>query len=97
MSYSIDLYRGHAAPTRSFVDFSCHISMFSQLGPVPIVRCGAVADQLSDRGHSFDGFVAGSTRFNHGFAKKILLANRMGTLADLCFEAGSLDTPVAWV
>ena len=97
MSYSIDLYRGHAERARSFVDFACYVSMFPQLVAGPIVRYGAVADQLRDRVHSFDGFVAGFTRFNYGFAKKILLANPMGTLADRCFEAGSLDTPVAWV
>lgn len=97
MSYSIDLYRGHAEPARSFVDFACYVSMFPQLVAGPIVRYGAVADQLRHREHSVDGFVAGFTRFNYGFAKKILLANPAGRIADLCFEAGSPDTPVAWI
>ena len=97
MSYSIDLYRGHAEPARSFVDFACYVSMFPQLVAGPIVRYGAVADQLRHREHSVEEFVAGFTRFNYGFAKKILLANPAGRIADLCFEAGSPDTPVAWI
>lgn len=96
MSYAIDLYRGHAERARSFVDFACYVSMYPQLVAGPIVRYGSVADQLKERTHSAEGFVAGFTRFNYGFAKKILLANPMGRIADLCFEAGSLTAPLAW-
>lgn len=96
MSYAIDLYRGHAARARNFVDFACYVSMFPQLVAGPIVRYGTLADQLRDRPHTLPGFVAGMTRFSYGFAKKILLANPMGRIADLAFEAGSLNGPVAW-
>jgi len=44
MSYSIDLYRGHAKPARSFIDFACYVSMFPQLVAGPIVRYGSVAE-----------------------------------------------------
>lgn len=98
MSYSIDLYRGHARAARSFIDFACYVSMFPQLVAGPIVRYGSVAEQLRERVHSLPGFVAGFTRFNYGFAKKILLANPAGQIADLCFEAGdgSLSCLLAW-
>ena len=99
MSYSIDLYRGHAKPARSFVDFACYVSMFPQLVAGPIVRYGSVADQLQFRKHTIDGFVEGFTRFNFGFAKKIILANPMGTIADACFAAGegALTPLMAWI
>lgn len=99
MSYSIDLYRGHAKPARSFIDFACYVSMFPQLVAGPIVRYGSVADQLSNRIHTLDGFVAGFTRFNYGFAKKVLIANNVGTIADACFSAGpmSLSPGMAWI
>ena len=96
MSYAIDLYRGHAARARNFIDFACYVSMYPQLVAGPIVRYGTVADQLRERPHTLPGFVAGLTRFNYGFAKKILLANPMGRIADFAFEAGSLDAPLAW-
>ncbi len=97
MSYSIDLYRGHARPAANFTDFACYVSLFPQLVAGPIVRYGSIADQLQTRPHTLEGFVAGFTRFNYGFAKKILLANSMGTIADLAFEAGSLTAPLAWM
>lgn len=99
MSYSIDLYRGHAKAARNFSDFACYVSMFPQLVAGPIVRYGSIADQLRARSHTLRGFVAGMTRFNFGFAKKILLANPMGQIADTCFEAGdgSLSAIAAWM
>ncbi len=98
MSYSIDLYRGHAVPARNFTDFACYVSMFPQLVAGPIVRYGSVADQLRERQHTAPGFTMGLARFNLGFAKKILLANPMGTIADACFAAGdgALSAPAAW-
>ncbi|MEM6915402.1 MAG: MBOAT family O-acyltransferase [Verrucomicrobiota bacterium] len=99
MSYSIDLYRGDAKPARNFVDFACYVSMFPQLVAGPIVRYASIADQLRNRIHTASGFALGMTRFNFGFAKKILLANPMGQIADLCFEAGggSLSAVAAWI
>lgn len=97
MSYAIDLYRGHAEKAKSFLDFACYVSMYPQLVAGPIVRYGTIAGQLRDRVHSLEGFVAGWTRFSHGFAKKILLANPVGRIADTTFEAGTLDPAVAWV
>ncbi len=98
MSYSIDLYRGRARPCKSFIDFMCYVSMFPQLVAGPIVRYGSVAEQLHHRDHTIEGFVHGFTRFNFGFAKKILLANPMGQIADACFGAGegSLGPFTAW-
>ncbi|MDF1656352.1 MAG: MBOAT family protein [Verrucomicrobiales bacterium] len=99
MSYSIDLYRGDARPARNFPDFACYVSMFPQLVAGPIVRYASIAEQLRSRPHTAGGFAAGLTRFNYGFAKKILLANPMGQIADLCFEAGggSLAAAAAWI
>jgi alginate O-acetyltransferase complex protein AlgI len=99
MSYSIDLYRGHAAPAKNFIDFACYVSLFPQLVAGPIVRYASIADQLHTRCHTLPDFVGGLTRFHYGFAKKILLANPMGVVADTCFEAGqgSLTAGFAWL
>ena len=73
--------------------------MFPQLVAGPIVRYSDIAKQLKNRIHSAGSFIYGFTRFNYGFAKKILLANPVGEIADLCFSAGqsSLSTPAAWI
>ena len=97
MSYSIDLYRGHAKPAKNLLDFSCYVALFPQLVAGPIVRYSDVAHQLSERTHTVDKFARGVTFFILGFAKKILLANAMGEIADVAFNAGDLAWHHAWV
>lgn len=97
MSYTVDVFRGHARPIRNFVDFACYVSMFPQLVAGPIVRFQTVADQLHRRGYSVVKFSRGVAIFCLGLGKKVLLANACGKVADTCFHAGSLDQADAWL
>jgi alginate O-acetyltransferase complex protein AlgI len=96
MSYTIDVYRGQAAAIRSFIDFACFVSMFPQLVAGPIVRFTEVADQLRSRTHTVTKFARGVSFVAIGLAKKVLIANPCGKVADLSFEAGSLGVVDAW-
>lgn len=96
MSYALDVYRGRAAAIRSFIDFACFVSMFPQLVAGPIIRFSEVADQLLSRTHTITKFARGIAFFSVGLAKKVLLANPCGKIADLAFDAGSLHAMDAW-
>jgi alginate O-acetyltransferase complex protein AlgI len=89
MSYAIDVYRGDARAIRRFVDFACYVSMFPQLVAGPIVRFSDVANQLLERTHTLEKFARGITFFSLGLAKKVLLANPCGKIADTVYNAGS--------
>jgi alginate O-acetyltransferase complex protein AlgI len=96
LSYSIDVYRGTSRPVRSLADFACYIALFPQLVAGPIIRYNTVADQLVGRTHTLERFSSGVSLFVLGFAKKILLANTMGHVADAAFNAQALSAPDAW-
>jgi alginate O-acetyltransferase complex protein AlgI len=96
MSYTFDVYRGRAAAIRNFIDFACYVSMFPQLVAGPIIRFSEVADQLRERSHTIAKFARGVAFFSVGMAKKVLLANPCGKIADLAFDAGSLEPMDAW-
>ena len=96
MSYTIDVYRGRAAATRRFIDFACYVSMFPQLVAGPIIRFSEVADQIQSRTHTMTKFARGVALLCVGLAKKVLLANPCGKIADLAFDAGSLEPLDAW-
>ncbi len=96
LSYTVDVYRGTAPPVRSFVDFACYIALYPQLVAGPIIRYNTVADQLVSRSHTWERFSSGVALFVLGFAKKTLLANPMGRVADAAFNAQALATPDAW-
>jgi alginate O-acetyltransferase complex protein AlgI len=96
MSYSIDVYRGDAKCIRNFLDFACFVAMFPQLVAGPIIRFREVADQLANRVHSFEKFARGVAFFSLGMAKKVLLANSCGKIADTAFAAGTLHWIDSW-
>ena len=96
MSYSIDIYRGHARPARSFVDFACYVSLFPQLVAGPIVRYQELDSQLRVRVHSWAKAGAGIVLFVLGLAKKVLLADAVAPMADWGFSQASLGFAGAW-
>ncbi len=96
MSYAIDVYRGHARPIRHLPDFMCYVAMFPQLVAGPIIRFSEVAEQIRHRIHSFEKFARGVAFFSLGMAKKILLANPCGKVADTVFDSATVHTLDAW-
>ena len=96
MSYAIDVYRGDARAIRNFIDYSCYVSMFPQLVAGPIVRFSEISDQLLHRTHTATKFARGIAFFSLGLAKKVLLANPCGKIADLAFDAATLSPVEAW-
>lgn len=97
MSYSIDVYRGDAKAIRNIVDFACYVAMFPQLVAGPIIRFQEVDDQLRSRTITHEKFARGAAFICLGLAKKILLANPCGKVADMAFDAGSVHTLDAWM
>jgi alginate O-acetyltransferase complex protein AlgI len=96
LSYVIDVYRGVARANRNFIDFAAFVSMFPQLVAGPIVRYADVADQLAARDHTLEKFARGVAFIAMGLAKKILLANPAGAVADACFDTPGLHALDAW-
>ena len=80
----------------NFIDFSCFVSMFPHLVAGPILKFSFLAEQLKHRTLTSDKFARGVAFFMLGLAKKILLANPCGKIADTAFNAGSIGTLDAW-
>ncbi|MDP8237124.1 MAG: MBOAT family protein [Candidatus Erginobacter occultus] len=96
MSYTIDVYRGHARVLRNFIDFACYVSMFPQLVAGPIIRFSEISEQLRTRSHTLTKFARGAAFISLGLAKKILIANPCGKIADVAFDAGAIGVLDSW-
>lgn len=96
LSYVIDVYRGDSTAMKSFNDFLCFEMMYPQVVAGPIIRYSEIEDQLRQRTSTPTKFARGVAFFSLGMAKKILLANPCGKVADLAFDAGSLAPLEAW-
>lgn len=99
MSYLIDVYRGEVQVQKNIYKLALYISLFPQLVAGPIVKYHDVADQIDKRTISLDNISYGTKRFIIGLAKKMLLANTMGAIADKVFNqpVEQLDTLTAWI
>jgi alginate O-acetyltransferase complex protein AlgI len=96
MSYAIDVYRGDARPMRRFTDYMCFEAFFPDLVAGPIIRYAAMEEQMRVREHTLDKFARGVAFFGLGMAKKIVIANPLGHIADTAFGAGPLHWFDAW-
>ena len=97
LTYIIDLYRGDATPAKSFSGFSAFVALFPDLVAGPIIRYKTLAAQLQERDHNVSRFASGVVIFIVGFAKKILLANPCGRVADAAFNTADPMALDAWV
>ena len=98
MSYVIDVYRDDAPVSKSFIDFGTYVALFPQLIAGPIVRYRDVAYQLKHRRETLEMFTRGVMLFAVGLAKKVLIANQMGTLTTAIFSTTDQNGVVGtWV
>lgn len=99
ISYLVDVYRGTSPPARSVVDYLLFVALFPQLIAGPIIRYHDVAAQIIRRDHNLDKFLSGVWRFLLGLARKVLIANPLGAVADTVFgqNLSTLPMPYAWI
>lgn len=99
LSYLIDVYRGINPPQLGLGRFALYIAFFPQLIAGPIIRYHDVADQLDRREVGPELFASGVERFVLGLAKKVLIANPLGLVADQAFAVppGGLPGAPAWI
>jgi alginate O-acetyltransferase complex protein AlgI len=99
MSYLVDVYRGENKAQKSLVNVALYIALFPQLIAGPIVRYHDIARQIRDRTIDLLLVNSGLQRFVYGLAKKVLIANPLGLVADEIFalSGGDLSTGTAWL
>ena len=99
LSYIIDVYRDKSLYQKNILNLSLYIAFFPQLIAGPIVRYSDISKQIIKRNHSLDLFASGTQRFIYGMAKKVLIANPLGEVADSVFilSGTNLTMPLAWI
>ena len=90
LSYVIDVYRKEVPAQKNFFWLLLYSSLFHQCIAGPIVRYKDVQREITDRKPLPQEITAGIMRFTTGLAKKALLANNCGTLADTLLVADTL-------
>ena len=99
LSYLIDVYRREVKAQLNIYNLALYICLFPQLIAGPIVKYHDVEKQIGNREVAFKKVAYGIKRFIIGLAKKMLLANTLGAVADKVFAqpVEQFDCPTAWM
>lgn len=99
ISYLIDVHRKTIEGEKSLINLGMYISLFPQLTAGPIVRYEDIIKEIKNRKILSPFFKEGIIRFIGGFAKKILIANNVGLIADEIFAItpSDLSTSLTWI
>ena len=98
VAYLTDVYRGTVPPERRPGRVVLFMAFFPQLLQGPILRWDDFGPALTDRRETSAGAAGGAARFCFGLAKKVLLADALGRIADGAFAAGDrLTVGLAWL
>ena len=94
LTYVVDVYRGKTAARESYWDVLLYAALFHQCIAGPIVRYQDISRELFEQRDGREELSDGVLRFCTGLAKKTLLANACGALADsLLLKPATLSDP----
>lgn len=85
LTYITDIYRKEAEVSRNPLNVGLYVLFFPQLIAGPIVRYKDIDAQLRGRSIDSEKLYTGTSRFIIGLAKKVLVANTLGNIADQIF------------
>jgi len=98
IAYLTDVYRGKIPAERSLAKVTLFMAFFPQLLQGPILRWNDFGPALTDRRETVTDAAEGAVRFCFGLAKKVLLADVLGQVADAAFASGDrLTMAFAWL
>ena len=97
ITYAMDVYKGRHEPLRHPHLLLLYILSFPQMIAGPIVQFNAIADQITTRRETVDGFLFGFYRFCLGLGKKVLIANTVGAIASGYLGNSDINTSEAWI
>jgi len=97
MSYTIDVYRGHAPARTRFVDIAAFVSFFPHLVAGPIMRATNLLPQV-ERERTFSPSAArdATVLIVWGLFKKLVIADNTGVIANKVFALQHPDFFVLW-
>lgn len=99
IAYLMDVYRRDIPAQNDVFKLGLYISLFPQLIAGPIVRYTQIHAALDERTSTLESRALGFQRFVIGLAKKVLIADTLGLVADQIFALpeGTMQTPTAWL
>ncbi len=97
MSYTIDVYKGELRARRNLLELATFVSFFPHLVAGPIQRASFLLPQVENpRRFSIDQARSGVGLICWGFFKKLVIADKVGVIANKVFALADPTFPLLW-
>jgi D-alanyl-lipoteichoic acid acyltransferase DltB (MBOAT superfamily) len=97
LSYTIEVYRGTLAARRDFIDFAAFVCFYPQLVAGPIERASHLLPQMEQRRvFSWTAARSAALLMIWGYAKKLVIADNVGVVANKVFALSAPGFTVLW-
>lgn len=99
ISYCLDVFFQACSAEKNIFNVALYISFFPKLISGPIVKWTTFQTQLTERKFNIDTFSDGVERFIVGLAKKVIIADSIGSFVDYIFnrnDFSSISVLLAW-
>jgi alginate O-acetyltransferase complex protein AlgI len=99
ISYLVDIYRREAIFDGDLMTTGLYLSFFPKLLSGPIIKYRDMVSQIHDRDLTVEKLASGAQRFVIGLAKKVLIADILGGVANQIFAipTAQLTTSLSWL
>jgi alginate O-acetyltransferase complex protein AlgI len=97
IGYLVDIYKKEIQPTKNPINFALYLCFFPQLIAGPIIRYKDISHQITNRSISRANFSSGIETFIIGLAKKVIIANTLGSINTTILNDYSNDLTPALV
>jgi alginate O-acetyltransferase complex protein AlgI len=97
ISFLVDIYRRKVAMPAHLGDYLLYMLLFPQMIAGPIIRYHQIDRQIIWRSHSAQRLRSGFLRFSVGLAKKLVIADPCGRVAEAIFNLNPESLPPSYL
>ncbi len=99
ITYLVDLYREKVPAEKNILHLALYFSFFPRITQGPIEKYRDFAPQVAGRKQSVQKMGEGVRRFIYGLAKKVVIADTLGTCVDQIYglELSNVSGALAWI
>ena len=98
LTYLVDLYRKKIPAEKNILNMALYFSFFPKITQGPIEKYRDFSPQLAGRRQTLQKTGEGIRRFVYGLAKKVLIADTLGSCVDMIYglEIANVNAAFAW-
>lgn len=97
LSYIVDVYNDRTQPQKNLLDFAVYVTFFPKIISGPIVQYADMESQLRERTMAPAKFGAGINLFLVGLAKKVIIADNLGSIFASISALETMSIGTAWL